>query len=78
MSETGQRLCIKCGNRAGELGSDAYLIFFCNRCNKDFGSNKMRNNFFMSWAIARKERTPDLSLLGGQCDENWPDGFPEP
>ena len=76
MSKTGQRLCINCGNEAGELGSDAYLNFFCNRCNTGFGSNRVRNNVFVSWAIARKVQTPDVSLLDGQSDENWPDGFP--
>jgi hypothetical protein len=77
VSETGRRLCINCGMEARESGSDPYLIFFCNRCDTGFGFNNMaRNNVFMSWVKGRMAQSPNVSLLDGQCDENWPDGFP--
>ena len=76
MEEGCQRLCINCGQRAGELGSDAYLRFFCNQCNVGFQSNRSRNNVFVKWAAARHTQVPDISLVSGQSDDNWPDGFP--
>lgn len=75
MTVKDQRFCINCGDSYERQDAGAEFVF-CPSCNSGLATNRAKNDLILPWAIGRKATSSDKSIADGQCDQNWPDGFP--